>query len=116
MTLLEVAKKLGVTESTVQRYESGVIENLKYDTIVKLANLYRTTPAYLMGWTESIEAYQPLKDAKWDKFREVYGMSASSGSMDDTLQPLLDAWMQLSDEAQQQLIQYAEFLLSKEDK
>ena len=37
LTLLQVAEKLGVTESTVQRYESGNIKNLKYETMVELA-------------------------------------------------------------------------------
>ena len=52
MTLLELANKLGVSEGTVQRYESGNIRNLKYDTIVSLANIFGCTPAYLMGWEE----------------------------------------------------------------
>ena len=99
MTLLEVANKLGVTESTAQRYESGVIENLKYDTIVKLSNLYRTTPAYLMGWAEGIEpAYSYASNDK------------------DSLEPLIEAWLNLSDEGQEQLVQYAKFLESQEEK
>ena len=53
LTLLQVAEKLGVTESTVQRYESGNIKNLKYETMVELAELFDVAPAYLMGWTSS---------------------------------------------------------------
>ena len=54
MTLLEVANRLGVSESTVQRYESGAIANLKYDTIIDLANLFGVDPCYLMGWTSPL--------------------------------------------------------------
>lgn len=53
LTLLDLALKLGVSESTVQRYESGSIVNLKYSTMEKLANIFNVTPAYLMGWDES---------------------------------------------------------------
>ncbi len=53
LTLLEVAKELGVSEATVQRYESGAIKNIKIETIKKLANLYKITPSYLVGWTEN---------------------------------------------------------------
>lgn len=53
LTLLQVAERLGVTESTVQRYESGNIKNLKYETMIELAELFGVTPAYLMGWTDS---------------------------------------------------------------
>lgn len=55
MTLLEVANRLGVSESTVQRYESGAIANLKYDTIIKLANLFSVDPCYLMGWVSPLQ-------------------------------------------------------------
>lgn len=49
-TLMEVAEKLGKTEATVQRYESGNIKNPKADTIQELADVYNVSPAYLMGW------------------------------------------------------------------
>ena len=50
MTLIEVAEKLGKTEATIQRYESGNIKNLKNDTIEELANVLNVSPAHLMGW------------------------------------------------------------------
>lgn len=50
MTLLEVAARLGVKEATMQRYESGEIKNIKHETIVKLAEIFHCSPAYLMGW------------------------------------------------------------------
>ncbi|MDF2586646.1 MAG: transcriptional regulator [Anaerocolumna sp.] len=50
MTLLEVANLLGVKEATMQRYESGEIKNIKNETVVKLAEIYKCSPAYLMGW------------------------------------------------------------------
>ncbi len=53
LTLLEVANRLGVKEATMQRYESGEIKNIKHETIVKLAEIFDCSPAYLMGWEES---------------------------------------------------------------
>lgn len=52
LTLLQVADFLGVKEATAQRYESGEIKNIKHETIVQLAELFHTTPAYLMGWED----------------------------------------------------------------
>ena len=57
-TLAEVADKLGVKEATVQRYESGEIKNIKHATITKLASIFNTTPAYLMGWEDDASSYK----------------------------------------------------------
>jgi transcriptional regulator with XRE-family HTH domain len=50
LTLLDVAKKVGVSEATVQRYESGLIKNLRQERVVKLADALQMTPAQLLGW------------------------------------------------------------------
>ena len=52
LTLEEAAKKLGVSKPTLHRYESGVISNIPSDKIEGLAEIYKTTPAYLMGWED----------------------------------------------------------------
>ena len=51
LTLADVAEHLGVKEATAQRYESGNIKNIKYETICKLAELFDCEPQYLMGWS-----------------------------------------------------------------
>lgn len=51
-TLLDIANKVGVSEATVQRWESGNIKNLRHSRIIKLAEALEVTPSYLMGWDE----------------------------------------------------------------
>ena len=50
MTLEDVAKIVGVSKTTIQRWESGVIENQRRDKLELLAKALRTTPGQLMGW------------------------------------------------------------------
>ena len=50
ITLLEIAKNIGVQQATVQRYECGTIKNIKNNTIIKIAKFLKTTPEYLIGW------------------------------------------------------------------
>lgn len=52
LTLLEVANKIGVAESTIQRYESQKVTKIKYETMVNLANVFGVRPEYMMGWTD----------------------------------------------------------------
>lgn len=49
-TLEYLAKKVGTSKQTIQRYETGVISNIPSDKIELLADALKTTPAFLMGW------------------------------------------------------------------
>jgi repressor LexA len=53
LTLEQVANKVGVGKSTVRKWETGIIANMKRDKIAALAEALHTTPAYLMGWEEN---------------------------------------------------------------
>lgn len=48
----EVAKALGVSRSTIFRYEKGDIEKLPTNILDDIAVILKTTPAYLMGWSD----------------------------------------------------------------
>ena len=50
LTQEDIAKRIGVSKQTVQKYESGVIANIPSDKIEMVAELLKTTPAKLMGW------------------------------------------------------------------
>lgn len=52
LTLEQVADVVGVGKSTVRKWETGMIANMKRDKIADLAKALGTTPAYLMGWGE----------------------------------------------------------------
>lgn len=53
MTLQDVANIVGVGRSTVRKWETGMIENMRRDKIPLLAKALKTTPAAIMGWPES---------------------------------------------------------------
>ena len=55
LTLEDVAKKVGTTKQTVQKYESGVITAIPSSKIELLADALETTPAALMGWDNAYE-------------------------------------------------------------
>ena len=48
----EAARHIGVSKQTLYKYENNIITNIPYDIIEKIAILYETTPASLMGWEE----------------------------------------------------------------
>ena len=76
MTLEDVAKIVGVGKSTVRKWETGMIENMKRDKIAALAKALGTTPIFLMGWEEEqkkndIQADIILKMRSDDTFMSV---------------------------------------------
>lgn len=55
LTLEQVGEKVGVGKSTVRKWETGDIANMRRDKIALLARALHTTPAYLMGWDDTEE-------------------------------------------------------------
>lgn len=52
LTAGRVAKALGVSRATVYRYESAEIEKIPLTVLEPLAKVLKTSPSYLLGWTE----------------------------------------------------------------
>ena len=63
----EVADKMGVSASTVYRYESSDILNMGIDKLELIAKALKTTPAALMGWEEDEKQFQKEKSARTKK-------------------------------------------------
>jgi transcriptional regulator with XRE-family HTH domain len=59
LTLEQVANVVGVGKSTVRKWETGMIANMKRDKIADLAKALGTTPAYLMGWDDDLKETPP---------------------------------------------------------
>lgn len=64
MTLEEVGNIVGVGKSTVRKWESGQIANMRRDKIALVAKALGTTPSYLMGWDDA-EAAPADDDDLW---------------------------------------------------
>ena len=52
LTLEQVADIVGVGKSTVRKWETGMIANMRRDKIALLAKALKTSPGYLMGWED----------------------------------------------------------------
>lgn len=59
LTLAQIADGVGVSEATVQRWESGNIKSLRYGNIAKLSKALHVSPVEIMGW--EIPERQTLK-------------------------------------------------------
>ena len=85
LTLEQVADIVGVGKSTVRKWETGMIANMRRDKIAALAKALGTTPAYLMGWKE--------EDAKKES-------SPSEPSLTEGEQMLLNLFRQIPEDQQ----------------
>lgn len=53
LTMKQVAEKVGVSEGTISRWESGKIADMRRDKIMAYAKALQISPAIIMGWEES---------------------------------------------------------------
>jgi len=54
MTQQELGEKIGVKKAAINKYETGLVVNLKRSTIGMLADALGVSPGYLMGWTDDV--------------------------------------------------------------
>lgn len=80
LTLKQIADKMGVTEATVQRWESGNIKSLRQGRIVQLAEILHTSPTILMGWDEK------PKKGRWIPVRG----RVAAGIPSDAIEEIID--------------------------
>ena len=54
-TMKDLATRIGVSEGTISRWESGDIANMRRDKVQALAKALDVSPAVIMGWDEKEE-------------------------------------------------------------
>ena len=64
LTVDQVADRIGKNRATVYRYESNDIEKFPLDILPPLAEVLNTTPAYLMGWSDSTDPEKTKNQAQ----------------------------------------------------
>ena len=52
MTLQDIADRIGVAKSTIQRYETGTIEKIKLPVISAIAKALEVNPSWIIGKTD----------------------------------------------------------------
>ena len=62
MTMKELADKVGVSEGTISRWESGDIANMKRDKIVSLADALEISPLTIMGIDAAAQRKKDLQE------------------------------------------------------
>ena len=86
MTLKNVADIVGVTESTVRKWEVGIIANMKINKLEKLAKALQTTIPYILGLKDN----ENKKTNKIiNKYIELENLAKSEKEKEDILEEVL---------------------------
>lgn len=79
-TLDDIAKKVGVTKSTIQRYEAGKITTIKLPVVEAIAIALNVNPAWVVGKSDEME----LPSQKIPKIMQYYELLNDKGKHEAT--------------------------------
>ena len=79
LTMKEVADKVGVSEATISRWESGEIANMRRGAISSLSKALNISPNEIMGWDpapdssplSAVPQYTPAEQSHLEKYRTI---------------------------------------------
>lgn len=73
MSYQTLSEKVGISKSTLQRYETGYIKNMPVDKLENIAKALNVSPSYLMGWDEptTIAAHFDGEEYTEDELNEI---------------------------------------------
>lgn len=105
LTAEEVAKALNVSRATIYRYESSEVEKLPITILEPLAEVLKTTPAYLMGWTDKQSTYEPKKESLINHF-DLLNSTGQDKAIDYVSDLADNPKYRLADEVQEEEAEY----------
>ncbi len=79
-TLDDIAKKVGVTKSTIQRYENGKINTIKVPVVESIAMALNVNPSWIVGKSNDME----LPTQKIPEIAQYYEMLNDIGKHEAT--------------------------------
>lgn len=115
----DVAIDLGVSRSTIFRYENGSIEKVPANVLESLADILKTTPGYLMGWEDDPDDYDNMDidiPTWWSGSPKGYLDFLKAVNEDHKRETnekqLLQSFIFLNDKNKKKAVSYVENLLS----
>lgn len=60
LTQTELAEKLGLKKSAIAKYEAGLVENIKRETIAKMSEIFGVSPIYILGLEDDKQPELPV--------------------------------------------------------
>lgn len=97
----ELGEKVGVNKAAVQKWESGIVENIKRSVIKKLSLIFDICPTELLGWSD-----------QWSDC--ISQKSLENNPLTTNEQQLLTKYRCLNDRGREKVTEYVDDLLDNE--
>lgn len=105
LTLQDVADRVQVTRSTIQRYESGVIVHMRAPVLFSIANALSVNPEWLIGKSDDME----IPDVS-----EAKSIPYSVAGLDPQEAELVQTFRSLNPLGQEEALQYVHHLADRD--
>ena len=108
MSYQTLSEKVGISKSTLQRYETGFIKKVPINQVQIIAKALNVTPGYLMGWENNKENQTYYLNPEAAKMaQEIYD--------NPQYKVLFDATKKLKPESIKEVMKFIDYQKAKEE-
>lgn len=111
-TMEVLAEKIGVSKSTIAKWENGYVENMRQDNILKLSKTFNVPVTYIMGYDEP--TVYGFESAEPKAVAESHNYGAEKEKLTEKEQHFIEVYSQLSEEQQKLVDNLMRSWLSKQ--
>ena len=67
-TMEQLGELVGVSKSTIAKWENGYVDNMRQDKVAKLAELFKVSPTYILGYDETTKDEDKEREERFINF------------------------------------------------
>ena len=98
-TMESLAEKIGVSKSTIAKWENGYVQNMRQEKVMALAKIFNVAPTYILGYDDTDNVISEIKDGM-NLYLESQNRDTRQPKLEERMERFIDLYQRLDPDEQ----------------